>query len=205
MKLIRMSGKSGKFVFLLTASLGGLLSCGLFYQQAHGAVISGNITFTGRAKLDQPSAGNATMVTAWQGNGTGDRPQVNTADGSFGIIGAGDPVDFHPMWSFNSGSLPSFWSVDGFTFDLTSSTITSQGFGPAGGAVAVDGIGMVSASGFDTSPGSFHFTMLDPSADALFSFSAASSAVPEPPTVMAFVSGASLLGALVYIRCRQRA
>ena len=181
--------------------LAGLLSCGLFCQQAEAAgLISGNITFAGTISLNTASAGSATMVTGWHGLAPGDETQVESDDGNFAtFVTPGDGLDFHPAWSFNSGAIPSFWSVDGFTFDLTSSSISSQG----AGAVSVHGVGTISGNGFDPTPGTFSLTTQNPSADSVFSFSAASGAVPEPTTLMLFLSGSSLLGAFLFVRRRR--
>jgi hypothetical protein len=178
-----------------------LLVCGLFCHQTQAAgLITGNITFTDSVNLDTTSAGTATMVKAWSGLSLG-LPQVPSDDGDFAMfVTPGAGVTFHAPWSFTSGAISSFWSVGGFTFDLTSSSITSQG----SGAVSVDAVGMISGNGFDPTPGTFHFTTQDPSASGLFSFSAAAAAVPEPATVMSFLSGSSLLGALTFIRRRRR-
>jgi hypothetical protein len=177
-----------------------LLSCGFFCQQAEAALITGDITFTGSVALDSASAGTATMVTAWSGLGLGGLPQVQSDDGDFAtFVAPGDSVTFHVPSSFTTGAIPSFWSVDGFTFDLTSSSITTQG----PGAVTVDAVGTISGHSFDSTPGTFHFTTQDPSANALFSFSAASSAVPEPATMISLLSGSSLLGAFIFIRRRR--
>jgi hypothetical protein len=184
--------------------LGGLISCGLFYQQAQAAEVTGAITFTGTVNLDTTSAGTATKVTGWHGLSTtpsSGLPQVQDAEGDFGtFVTAGDGVLFHAPWSFNSGAIASFWSVDGFTFDLLSSSIASP---RPSNAVTVDGIGTISGHGFDPTPGTFHFTTQDPSADAQFSFSASGEAVPEPMTIVSFLSGSSLLGAFLFIRRRR--
>jgi hypothetical protein len=178
-----------------------LLNFGLFCQQAQAAgLITGNITFTGTVSLDTPSAGTATMVTAWSGLGLGGLPQVQDADGDFGtFVTAGDAVTFHAPWSFTSLTIPSFWSVDGFTFDLTSSSITNQ----TSGSVSVDAVGTISGNTFGPTPGTFHFTTQDPSAADKFSFSGAASAVPEPATLRSLLSGSSLVGALLFMRRRR--
>jgi hypothetical protein len=177
-----------------------LLNFGLFCQQAQAAGITGDITFTGTVALDTSSAGTATMVTAWTGLGLGGLPQVQNADGDLGTFAApGHAVTFAAPWSFSSGAVPSFWSVDGFTFDLTSSSIVSQG----AGSVSVDAVGTISGNSFDPTPGLFHFTTQDPSAAEKFSFSAAVSAVPEPATLRSLMSGSSLLGAFLFMRRRR--
>ncbi len=182
--------------------LAGLISCGLFCQQAEAAgLISGNITFAGTISLNSASAGSATMVTGWHGLAPGDEPQVESDDGNFAaFVTPGDGLDFHAPWSFNSGTIPSFWSVDGFTFDLTSSSINSQG----AGAVSVHGVGTISGNGFDPTPGTFNLTTQNPSADSVFSFSAASGSVPEPATIISLLSGSSLLGAFLFLRRRRK-
>jgi hypothetical protein len=179
-----------------------LLSSGLFCQQTQAAEINGNITFAGSITLDTASAGTATMVTGWHGLAPGDKPQVETDDGSFTtFVTPGDGLDFHAPWSFTSGAIPSFWSVDGFTFDLTSSAIPSGG--QTGSSVFVEGTGTISGNGFDSTPATFSFTAQDPSANGLFSFSGSAAAVPEPATLVSFLSGSSLLSALMFIRRRR--
>lgn len=95
--------------------------------------------------------------------------------------------------AFNSGAVSSFWAVDGFTYDLTTSVISDQGGAPGSGHVTVDGFGTISGNGFDSTPGSWHFTTQDPSADAQFSFSAATGAVPEGGSTVLFF-GMGLVG-----------
>ena len=182
--------------------LGGLISCGLFYQQAQAAGITGDITFTGTVTLDTSSAGTATMVKTWSGMSGVGLPVVQDGDGDFSspTVHPGDQVTFFQPWSFNSGAVSSLWSVDGFTFNLTSSSITPP---RPSNAVAVVGLGTISGNGFDSTPGTFQFTTQDPSADALFSFSASGEAVPEPMTIVSFLSGSSLLGAFLFIRRRR--
>jgi hypothetical protein len=175
-------------------------------QQVQANGITGNITFTDSVTLDTSSAGTATMVTGWHGLAPGDEPRVQGADGDFAtFVTPGDGITFHAPWSFNSGAISGFWSVDGFTFDLTSSVIpvNGQGFDSAGGFVSVNGVGTISGHGFASTPGTFNFTTQDPSAEGLFSFSAATGAVPEPATLISLLSGSSLLGAFLFIRRRR--
>jgi hypothetical protein len=136
------------------------------------------------------------MVTGWHGLGAGGLPQVQSHDGSFtGLVTDGDAVTIAFPWSFNSGAVPNFWRVDGFVFNLTSSSITSQG----GGSVTVAGTGTISGNGFDLTAGTWNFSTQNPSAHARFSFSAAGGAVPDGG------SGVALLGiALVGIECLRR-
>jgi PEP-CTERM motif len=180
-----------------------LLSCGLICQQAGAAgLINGNITFAGGITLDAVSVGTATMVTGWDGLAPGDEPQVESVDGNFAtFVTPGHGLEFHAPWSFNSGAIPSFWSVDGFTFDLISSAIPTGG--QTANSVFVDGTGTISGHGFDSTPATFSFSTQDRSANGLFSFSGAASAVPEPATLMSFLSGSSLLGPFLFMRRRR--
>jgi hypothetical protein len=167
-----------------------IITCGLFCQQAQAVQITGNITFTGTCSLNTKSASTATMVTGWHGLGAGGLPQVASHDGSFnGSVTDGDAVTIAFPWSFNSGAVPNFWRVDGFVFNLTSSSITTQG----SGAVAVDGTGTISGNGFDVTSGTWSFTTQNPSAHARFSFSAATGSVPDGGSAVALL-GIALVG-----------
>jgi len=184
--------KSLSKTILVTA----IITCGLFCQHVQASQITGNITFTGTCTLNTKSAGTATMVTGWHGLGAGGLPQVMSHDGSFtGLVNDGDAVTIAFPWSFNSGAVPNFWQVDGFVFNLTSSSITMQG----GGSVTVAGTGTISGNGFDLTSGTWNFTTQNPSAHARFSFSAATGSVPDGGSAVA------LLGiALVGIECLRR-
>jgi hypothetical protein len=178
----------------------GLLTSSLICQSAYAAPINGTITFTGTVELDTSSAGTATMVTAWHGNAPGDLPQVEDRSGDFaGFVNAGDGTTFHAPWSFNSGSIPNFWSVDGFTFDLLTSAITSQGGSQGSGFVTVVGTGTVSGNGFDSTAGTWNFSTQDPSASSQFSFSAAT-AVPEGSTMGLLAIGALSMAGTRFLR-----
>ena len=177
----------------------GLLSGGLFCQQAQAQTpITGNITWAGSVELDSPSAATATMVIAngWHGSATGDLPAVQSVDGDFDtFIDPGDGTTFASPWSFNSGAVPNFWSVGGFTFDLLSSTAVQGGTPGSSGFALVTGSGTVSGNGFLTTPGTFRFSTQDPGAGnpTEFSFSASSSAVPEGSTVALLGIGGACL------------
>jgi hypothetical protein len=170
-----------------------LTTCCLLCQQAHAQAIVGNITFAGSVSLDSASVNTATQVTAWHGLASGDLPQVQSRDGTFTAQGVmpGDGTTFAAPWSFNTVSaIPNFWSVDGFSFELTSSTIITQG----SGGLHVAGSGIVSHANFTNTPGTWNFTTQDPSADSKFSFSAATASIPEASTIALFAIG--LLGML---------
>ena len=109
----------------------GLISCALFSQQAQADPITGTITFGGSVNMNG-NANTATMVTGWHGFGGVGNPLVVDADGDFlanGVMPGVSTGTFATPWSFNSGAVANFWSVGGFTFNLTASSIFSQGGG----------------------------------------------------------------------------
>jgi hypothetical protein len=177
---------------VVTMLVTGVIACGLFCQHAQAVPVTGNITFVGSVSLDTGSAGTATMVTAWHGLGTGGLPQVASRDGGFtGFVTNGDAVTFHAPWSFSSGAISNFWSVDGFMFDLISSAIPVGG--QTTGSVIVNGTGTISGNGFSATPGTWHFTTQNPAASAQFSFSAATGTVPDGGSAVALL-GIALAG-----------
>ena len=166
-------------------------------------LINGNITFgNGTVELDTASAGTATAVIAWHGAGGIGDPEVLSRDGDFAaFVSVGNPVAFVAPWSFASGLVLGFWSVGGFTFDLIESHIVVQGGNPPG--VIVSGTGTITGHGFDPTPGVWSFSTQDPSAQGLFSFSSATTAVPEPATVA--LLGFALVGMGALHRTTRRA
>jgi len=196
--------KSSSRTILATWAM-GVLSAGLFCQQAQAQTngfINGNITWAGGVSLNTSSAGTASQVTAWHSQATPDtgKPEVQSVDGNWAsFITVGHGTTFFGTlampWSFNSGPIMNFWSVDGFTFNLASSVISSQGTNPTG-FVNVTGTGTVSGNNFTPTGGTFRFSTQDPGAGSpqIFSFSA-SQAVPEGSTVLLLaMGGLCLLG-----------
>jgi hypothetical protein len=159
----------------------GLLGCSFFCQQAQATLITGGITFVGTVSLNK-NVNQATMVTAWHGLGGTGSPFVASADGSFTGLD-GSAVTLTAPWSFNSGPVTGFWSVGGFVFDLIASSITFQ----SGGSLVVDGTGTITGLGFEATAGSWHFTTQNPKAGGVFSFSAATSAVPDGGVTVALL------------------
>jgi len=115
--------KGSSIVIACLAALLALVSVSAT-QAAPAAPITGDITFVGLVSLDTASAGSANTVTLWSGLAPGNLPQVEDRDGSFSaFVTPGDGVTFHAPWTLSSGPIMNFWSVDGFKFDLTSSTV----------------------------------------------------------------------------------
>jgi hypothetical protein len=153
--------------------------------------INGNITFSGNITLNGPFA-TATGVTSWSST------IVNNVDGNFApIVSAGDSVTFTAPWSFNSGAIDAFWSVNGFTFKLVSSAVEFH----SATSISVTGTGWVSGNGFEEAAGAWNFSTQNIAAGGKFSFSASSS-VPDGGTT-ALLLGMGLVG-MSFIARRRR-
>ena len=112
--------------------------------------ITGDISIGGSAKFNKSSLTKASSITGWMS------PQVLSDTGSFGSFAdPGSGVTMSTPWFFGS-STPSFvlWTVDGFTFDLTSSSILSRGKK----SLSVSGTGTVDGNGFDEATGEWSFS-----------------------------------------------
>ncbi len=165
--------------------------------------INGAITFSGGAVLNSVNINTATGVASWV------NPIVSSRDGDFiGFANVGGNVALVAPWSFNSGAINNFWSVGGFSFDLTSSTT----FLKTANNLIVNGTGFIKGNGYDSTAGSWSLSSQSPPAGQIingvttqvFSFSAASAAtttVPDGGTT-AVLLGVSLLGLSLVSRRR---
>ena len=136
--------------------------------------INGSITIKGGTELDTTSANTATKVTGWL-NGAGAKPTVVSKSGDFSTyVSVGNPVTMTALpWIFGSGQL-NLWKVGGFTFDLTTSTVTQR----INGLLAVSGTGTIRGNGFVPTSGTWRFSTQNPPANNVFSFSASTTASP---------------------------
>ncbi|MEO6003285.1 MAG: hypothetical protein ABIZ04_02930 [Opitutus sp.] len=147
-------------------------------------MINGAITFAGDLTLNNANFAAATGVASFSNT------VVNNADGSFvPWVTSGDAVNFTAPWSFNSGAVSPFWTVDGFTFNLTGSFVTFHD----GDSISVKGTGWVLGNGFETTAGTWNFSTQNIAANGKFSFSASSKAVPDNGTT-ALLLGVGLIG-----------
>jgi hypothetical protein len=160
--------------------------------------IAGAITFNGTVTLDTGNAANALGVTAWGDLSGLNQPQIASVGGDFvGLATPGHGVAFHAPWSFTTlVAIPSFWSVDGFTFALTSSALQFQGGNPA--QAVVGGTGTISGNGFSATPASWSFSVGNPPAgtvngNAIFSIRASNGTLPDGGTTV-MLMGAALSG-----------
>jgi hypothetical protein len=157
---------------LLTLLLAGCVTLGCSIHQATATMINGAITFAGGAIFDTTSLATATRVNTFQD------VTVMSRDGDFaGLVGVGDSVTMAQPWIFSpSTATPGLWSVDGFSYDLTSSTVILQN----SDFLLIQGTGILSGNGFDPTPGTWSFTSQSPDANGVFSFSASGDFQPVP-------------------------
>src|ERR1035437_1903141 len=172
-------------------------------QTVQAVPITGSIGFSGvGVTYDTGSAATANAVTSWIS------PVVSGGSGSFPApslfaVANGTAVTFAPgTWNFNTVStINNFWAVGGFTFNLLSSYVLTQGGTPGVNAfVIVNGTGIVSGNGYTPTQMSWGFSSQDPSSGAnptSWSFSASANSVPDGgATVMLLgiaLSGVALL------------
>jgi len=154
---------------------------------AQAVPITGNIGFSGAVELNTTTANTATEATAWYNT------VAASPSGSFlGIVSQGAAVSMTGAtpWSFNSGALANFWTVDGFTFNLVSSSIFSQ----VGGFLDVVMAGTVTGNGFTPTAFNGTFQVADPASSAPQTFTERLSfaSVPDGGTT-AMLLGCGLL------------
>lgn len=165
----------------------GFVSYALFSQQAQampmpsiaGSIsFGGSVTFgTGPSPSPSPSTANAaatsplptaTEVTDWVSS------NVTTASGDFSNIPSNTDVPMADTWTFNpSTQTPGLWSLNGFTFDLLSSTIVTQN----ADLLQITAIGTLSHEGFAPTTAVWTFTSTDP--DDTFGFNSTTTAIPD--------------------------
>ena len=133
----------------------GLLSGGLFCQQAQAVSIDGYINFAGVVRYNTNSLLTAAKVTQWKNSVVlGAATTGDFATHTFN----GEHVTMAHTWIFNpSTPTPALWRVGGFTFNLASSTIVSR----TAFFLNIMGTGTVTGNGFDPTPGQWSFTSTD--------------------------------------------
>ena len=172
-----------KLILLLAAI--GMLSGGILSQNAEAIPISGNITFAGSVTFDTASLGSAT--TAYFQNTV-----VQSVDGDLDLfVNDQDSVAMASAWVFNpSTDTDPLWSVGGWSFHLTSSTVVFQ----TNQWLLITGEGTVSGhggDGYEETSGTWQFSTQSPSAGGKFSYSAASS-VPDGGSTLILLGTALL-------------
>jgi hypothetical protein len=143
-------------------------------QIAPAAPVTGTIQFVGVVQLDSANDNTATVALKWTNT-------VSGVGGVFTNIAYTTAVTFSPLaWHFNSGPVTGFWSVGGFTCNLTSSSVIFD----SGGFLDVIFTGTISGNGFDPTPcnGTFYsngFKLGPNCVDSQLSFTA----IPAPPNL----------------------
>lgn len=166
--------------------------------------IVGSIDFGGAVTFDTTSLATATEVMNWNSS------YVLQGSGAFSSIAAGTHSVMAAPWIFNLGtpSTPSpgpatsaLWSVGGFTFDLTSSSVVPT---QTTNFLHVTGTGTVTStnSSFAATPGLWSFTVSDSNGQdqTTFGFQANSTAVPEPGMLSLLTLGAVAIGGIALSR-----
>ncbi len=181
-----------------------LFLCVLYALQAKAAPIQGSIDFNGVVTFNTTSLATATQVSIWNNSFVAQR----TGD-FIPFTNVFDNVTMTAPWVFNSGtpgtplpgpSTPALWQVGGFTFDLTSCTVTLQN--PT--FLNVTGPGIASGNGFDSTPGVWSFSSSNAGGNPQTTFSFQSdTVVPEASTIGLFVIGSlGMVG--IYHGCSKR-
>ena len=137
-----------------------LLGCGAFTQQAHATFIAGGISFSGSGNVTT-SAGVTTI--SYDSSGPGEQKvsstQVNNGGDDYSVIANGTVVSFTSL-SFSNSSLLTlenqsnpFWSVDGYTFGLTS--LYSNTFTNLTTTFVIHGNGYATGPGYATTAATY--------------------------------------------------
>lgn len=157
--------------FTLATLAAAFVACA-FVPQAQATMIDGSITFSGGAVFDTMSLATVTRVNTFSD------VIVQSRDGDFSSVALGASVTMAMPWIFTP-STPTLglWSVGGFTYDLTSSTVVFQ----SADFISISGTGTISGNGFEPTQGTWNFTSQEPDANGVFSFSAGTSGQPGVP------------------------
>ena len=162
-----------KLIKPLLASLTAMVVAAGFALSAQAAQINGDIDFAGEVKFDTNNLATASMVTQWT------LAIVSGTSGDFASVPTLSNVAFVTPYVFNPPTAyANLWSVGGFTFELTSSTIDTQN----SHFLNIVGEGFVSGNGFDRTPGSWSFTSnrSNGGTASQFSFAGNTTAHPTP-------------------------
>jgi hypothetical protein len=153
--------------------------------------------------FDSSALQNVTQVVEWRDIfGNAGFSNVAGVSGSYvGIVSLGDQVTMATPWIFTpSTNTPGLWSVDGFTFNLTSSTVVTQN----ATFLNITGVGTVSGNGFEVTNARWAFTVQNAGGGTgeFFSFSANTASVPDGGSAVALL-GISLV-AIEFVRRKLR-
>jgi hypothetical protein len=191
-----MVNKSGRYLMEAVTRRLSVLACSLMLVGAlagpsQAIPIVGGIGFGG-AWQPQDSSGNATTIAAATQVHVlnSNTVSVNSVSGDFATFVSVFQTATYNDFIFNpSTATPGLWSVGGFTFDLTSSTIMTQ----TSAGLILNGTGTVSGNGFTPTTGIWSFS--GDQTGQTFSFSSTTSTqTPEPATLSLLGLGLAGLG-----------
>ncbi len=175
-----------------------LATAALTLGAAQAVQITGDIDFTGQAFFNTNSLATASQVVNFKtmAGGPDHSALVTGVSGSFATtISEGDIASFPSLYQFNpSAPATPLWTVGGFTFNLTSSTVLLQ----TSTSLVIQGSGILTGpAGFDPTPGLWAFSSQQSNGASKnsFSFSAntAANGVPDGGSTVALL-GAALAG-----------
>ena len=175
---------------ILTLLVIGLVSCGLFSQQAQAVPITGGISLAGGYTVNTGNLNTATAFTSFPS------VLVFSVSGSYSGVGTGlsSPVVTMSGFSFNpfSSSVIPLWTFmsggSTYSFDLT---VLSSRLQPGDNSLTLKGTGTLHITGFTDTAGSWLFTANQ--AVDTFTFSSSNGAVPDSGSAVALL-GIALAG-----------
>jgi hypothetical protein len=177
-----------KLIKTLTASLAAMVIAGGFALSAQATPITGMLNIAGTANFNTSSLTTASSATF------SDVIVVGGNSGTFAGFAIATPVVM-ASYTFDPSTITNgLWSVNGFTFNLLSSTVVSR----SATFLSVSGTGIITGPpGFDPTPGTWAFTSQNSSGRPhdTFSFSANTEGgvVPDGGMTLALL-GAGLMG-----------
>ena len=175
---------------ILTLLVIGVVSCGLFSQQAQAVPITGGISLAGNYVTN---TGNLNTATAFNSFPT---VLVMSVSGSYAGVptGTSSPSVTMSGFSFNpfSSSVIPLWTFmsggSTYSFDLT---VLSSRLQPGDNSLTLKGTGTLHITGFTDTTGTWLFTANQ--ASDTFSFSSSNGAVPDSGSAVALL-GIALAG-----------
>jgi hypothetical protein len=175
-----------KSIKLILASVTATVVAAGFALSAHATPITGMLNIGGTAKFNTKSLLTAKSATF------SDELVLGGNTGAFAGFAVGTPVVM-ASYTFDPSTITNgLWSVNGFTFNLTSSTVVAR----SATFLSVSGKGIITGpAGFDATPGVWAFTSQNAGGHPhdTFSFSANTTTVPDGGMTLALL-GAGLIG-----------
>jgi hypothetical protein len=177
-----------KLIKTLMAGLAAMVIAGGFALSAQAVPITGILNIAGTANFNTSSLTTASSATF------ADVLVLGGNSGTFAGFLVGTPVVM-ASYTFDPSTITNgLWSVNGFTFNLLSSTVETR----SATSLAVNGTGIITGPpGFDPTPGVWAFTSQNAGGHPhdTFSFSANTEggAVPDGGMTLALL-GAGLMG-----------